>query len=198
MCVTMAQARETQGHALATLGAVGLVASLWSPWYSFRIPGSVLDQAVQSAQQYGVLAPIISQGAALVRQLGPIQVNAWQVFTATPAALLVVGVIAAGLSLLTLAGRATGVSRIVVRVGVAGLVISLYRLAVRPAPSDILHAAWGLDLALAANIAVIVGGLLGGMGEREHARAPATVEANPPPGAAAWPVATSVPPPRSG
>ena len=192
----MAQPRATNGHLLATFGAIGLTASLWSPWYSFRIPGSLLDQAAQSAQQYGILAPIISQGATVMRQLGPIHLNAWQVFTATPAALLVVAVIAGGLSLLTLAGRTTGVSRIVVQVGVAGLLVGLYRLAIRPAPSDVLHTAWGLYLALVASLTIVAGGLLAGVGEHQNARAAVTPDwANPTP--APLPAATSVPPPSS-
>jgi hypothetical protein len=189
--------RGTYGYALAALGSVGLIASLWQPWYSFTIPGATLDQAVQQSQQFGTLGPLISQGAELLRHLGPLHVTAWQVFTATPAALLVIGVIAGGLSMLALAGSATGVSRIVARVGVSGIAIAGYRFVVRPTQSDLLHPAWGLYLALGSAVILVAGGLIAAA--EQHRRDPASVTLDRPysePVAPSdWVTAGSVPPP---
>jgi hypothetical protein len=162
--------RATPGYLLAVLGSIGLTPSLWQLWYSFRVPGYALDQAVSSAGELGVLAPFIRQGAELLRTL-TFHVTAWQAYTTIPAVLLIVGVIGGGLSLLALAGSARGVARLVSCAGAVGVAAVLYRVAVRPAASDVIHIAWGLYLALAAAAAIVAGGLLAA--ENDRARSPA-------------------------
>lgn len=164
------------GYGLAALGSAGLAASLWLPWYSFQIPPGVLDQAVQSSRQFGILGPLVREGAELIRKLGPIHVTAWQVFHVMPALLLVVGVLGGGLSLLALTGRATGGARFVASVGLAGIVLTLYRYIERPAQSDVLHLAWGIYLALLGAACISAGGLIARAGERAGDRPAVTAD----------------------
>jgi hypothetical protein len=152
-----------------------LVGSLWAPWYHFQVPEAALNSAVQSAQQFGILGSIVSQGASLLRELGPLPVTAWQAFTFTPAVLLVVGVVAGGLALLALTERAVGVGRMIAVAGVCGVAIAGYRVVDRPGPSEFVHPAWGLYLALACAGAVLVGGLIAQAAENAEATAPARV-----------------------
>ena len=81
--------RTTPGLTLATLGSIGLIISLWQPWYSFTFPTAALDQLEQSSNQYGILGPLINQGAEIIRRLGTLHVTAWQAYTVIPAVLLV-------------------------------------------------------------------------------------------------------------
>ena len=192
----MEQERRVLGYGLAGLGSTGVVASLWLPWYGFQIPGTAIDQAVQTAHRFGVLGPLVHQGAELLRQLGPLHVTAWQVFTVTPAVLLAVGVVAGGLSALALTGRATGVARVVARVGVCAIALAVYRIVARPGQGDLLRTAWGLYLALIAGGAVLAGGLIAAAGERAEARAPLALESpEAAPTPVAWSTAHSVAPP---
>jgi hypothetical protein len=132
-----------------------------------------------------------------MRQLGALHVTAWQVFTTTPAVLLVVGVIAGGLALLTLAGNAVGLSRVVVWAGAVGLLFGLYRLEFRPGSGDFLEIGWGLYLALGATASIIAGGLLAGA-EHTIALMPQTADwVNQTAPAPAPSTVNSVPPPRA-
>ena len=156
----MSTRRETQGHTLSLAGAATLIVSLWLPWYSFRIPPAAFNYVDQIANQLGALGPLIRRGAQLVNQLGPLHVTAWQAFTATPAVLLVVGVVAGGLSLLVLTERAVETARMMVLAAVVGVVLVGYRIAVPPGQGDFVHPAWGIYLALAATVTILVGGMV--------------------------------------
>lgn len=168
----MVERRREYGYWLALLGSIGLIASLWQPWYSFQIPQSLLDQATQNAQQFGVLGPLIQRGAALISSLGPLHVTAWQVYTFTPGALLCVGVVGGGLSLLTVTGRAAGGARLVAGSGLIGIAFILYRFFVRE--TDLLHPAWGMYLGLLAAACIFAGGLIATTPERSQYRPPLT------------------------
>src|SRR5262249_9744675 len=149
------------GYVLAGLGSVALIGSLWRPWYSFRVPQALLDQAAQSAAQFGALAPLVRQSANLIGKLGPLHVTAWDISTVTPAVLVGIGVVGAGLSALMLTGRATGGARLVAWIGLAGIVLTLYRFIVRPDQSELLHPAWGIYVALIGAACMLAGGLRG-------------------------------------
>jgi hypothetical protein len=171
-----------------------LVASLWAPWYRLQIPQAALNAAVQNAQQFGILGPIVSQGASMLRELGPLHVTAWQAFTFAPAVLLVVGVVAGGLALLAVTDRAAGVAGLIAGAGLSGIAMSAYRIVVRPGLSGLLHPAWGLYLSLACSAAVLVGGLIARAAEDAETGTPvqATDGFH---GASPWPTASSVAPP---
>ncbi len=156
----MPTGRRPWAYAIAALGGLGLLRSLWLPWYSFQIPASVLDQAEQAGSHFGALAPLIQQGAEVMRQLGPQHLTAWDVFHQIDVALAIAGVVAAGLAGLALTGRATGVSPVIAVAGAVAASLIVYRLLKPPGPSEILHPAWGLWFALLGAGAVVAGGLL--------------------------------------
>jgi len=156
----MPTGRRPWAYAISALGGLGLLLSLWLPWYSFQIPATVLDQAEQAGSQFGALGPLIQQGADLLRQLGPQHLTAWDVFHQIDVALAVAGGLAAGLAALALTGRATGVSPVIAVAGAIAASLILCRLLKPPGPSEILHPAWGLWFALAGAGAVMAGGLL--------------------------------------
>lgn len=186
--------RRAFGYWLVVLATAGLLASLWAPWYRFRIPDAALNTAVQSAQQFGILGPIIRQGASLLRQLGPLHVTAWQAFTFTPAVLLVVGVVAGGLALLTLTERAADAARVIVVAGVCGVAMTAYRIVERPGASGLIQPAWGLYLALACTVATLIGGLIARAAEDAAVGIPAPVSSELP-ADSAWSTTSSFAPP---
>jgi hypothetical protein len=186
-----AERKSTPGLTLAALGSIGLIISLWEPWYSFSFPASALDQVEQSSSQYGVLGPLINQGAELIRRLGTLHVTAWQAYTFVPAALLAAGVVAGGLSLLTLSGRASSVPGVATKVGAAALAAVVYRMIDRPGNSDYFHIAWGMYLAVGCSLAVVAGGAMAAAGEKVALVVPVTPEPPPP----TWSTADSTAPP---
>ena len=158
--------RRTFGYWLAVLGAAGLIFSLWQSWYSFRIPGAVIDQAKQLAPQFGPIGSLIAQGAQIAQQLGTLHATAWQVYHVTPAILLLLGAVAGGLALLAITDRAESVGRIIAGAATIAAAIVLYRL-LSPAGSDgLLHPDWGIELALGSAAVALVGGLLSAAGEQ--------------------------------
>lgn len=144
----MATGRRTWAYPATALGSVGLAISLWLPWYSFRLPGALIDQAVQLSQQWGALGPIVRQGAEIARNLGPIHLSAWQVFQQVDIMLAIAAAAAGGLSLLTYSGRATGVERVITSAAVTALLTGAYRVLSPPGPGGFLHPAWGSYFAL--------------------------------------------------
>jgi len=190
----MSGERRAVGYGLVALAALGLLASIWAPWYRFQIPDAALNAAVQNAQQFGILGPIITQGAGMLKEIGPLHVTAWQAFTFSPAVLLVVGVVAGGLALLALTERAAGVAGVIAGAGMCGVAMAAYRIADRPGLTGLLHPAWGLYLSLASSVAVLVGGVIARGAEEAEARI--TVEVTGEfDGASPWTTTSSVPPP---
>jgi hypothetical protein len=193
----MATGRRTWAYSLAALGSAALTVSLWLPWYTFRLPTAIIDQAQQLAQQFGVLGPLIKQSADLVRSLGPIHLNAWQVFSQTDIVLVVAGAAAGGMALLTYTGRAAGVARLIAACGGLALALAAYRLASPPGPSGMLQPAWGGYVALVGAATVLVAGLLANAGEADRAASPPDLTVLDPSGP--WPTTVhSVAPPGSG
>jgi hypothetical protein len=161
--------RRTSGYWLAALGAAGLIFSLWQSWYSFRVPGSLVEQAKQLAPQFGPMGALIAQGAQFAQQLGTLHATAWQVYHVTPAILLLLGAVIGGLSLLAITERADAVGQIIAGAAMIAAAVVVYRL-ISPAGSDgLLHPAWGIELALGSAALALVGGLLSAAGEQTHA-----------------------------
>jgi hypothetical protein len=156
----MASGRRTWPHALAALGAAGLLVSLWLPWYSFTIPPSFIDQAEGVAGQFGVLAPLITQGAELARHLGELHVSGWRVLNQIDIVLALLAGIAGGAALASITARASGAGRLIAGAGTVALVLCAYRTIIPPGPAGLLHADSGVYVALACSVAVLAGGLL--------------------------------------
>jgi hypothetical protein len=189
----MATGRRTWAYPLAALGSGGLIASLWLPWYSFRIPGAILDQAERIGQQFGILAPLIRQGADAVRNLGAIHLTAWQVFQQVDIVLALAGAAAGAMALLAYTERASGVARLIAASGAIALGLAAYRIASPPGALDLLHPAWGAYVALAGAATMLVGGLLAHGDEIRQAMRPPDLPALD--HVAPWPTASSVAPP---
>ncbi|MGZ4173533.1 MAG: hypothetical protein ACXVQR_03545 [Solirubrobacteraceae bacterium] len=148
-------------YSLAALGSGGLLASLWLPWYTFRIPAAAINQAEQIGQQYGALGPLIRQAAEIARSLGPQHVTAWQVMHQADIFIAIAAAVAGCLALLVISGRAIGDGRLIATAGAVGLLVAAYRTFVPPGPSSLLHPAWGAWLAVASGALVVATGLLG-------------------------------------
>jgi hypothetical protein len=189
----VASASKTRGQLIAAIGGGALIASLWLPWYTFRLPSAALDYATNVAHQYGALAPLLQAGANMLRQLGPLHFTAWQVLTTTPAILLVCGALGGGLAALSFAGRAAGAERLS---GLAGLVaagLAGYRIVVPPGAGDFVHPTWGLYLALIAGLVLLAGSAVA---QRDIAEPQSEVTLDlTPPITPAWHAPRSVPPP---
>jgi hypothetical protein len=156
----MANGNRTKGQALAVAGGVGIAASLWLPWYTVNIPQAALNSVSQLSQQFGALGPLIRSGAQLISQLGPFHLTAWQVFTTTPAVLLVVAIIGGGLALLALTDRAGNTSQLTILAGAVGVGLVGYRIAVPPGQGGFVHPDWAIWLALVSSLAMVGGGAL--------------------------------------
>ena len=156
----MDSAQRFWAQVLATLGSGLLLVSLWLHWYSFRIPDSAISQAEHLAGQFGILGPYVDAAAQVVRRAGTLHLDAWQAFGQIDVALAVCGSMAALLAGLTVTGRASGAGRLMAWIGTAAAVLCLYRTVSPPGPSGLLHAAFGAYLALAAAVALVVGGTL--------------------------------------
>jgi hypothetical protein len=193
---------RTWGYGLAAVGALALLVALWLPWYSFQIPGWAIDRADALANNAGALGPLLHETATVARNLGVIHFTAWQALSQIDVALAGAASVAGVVSLLALSGRASGVQPVVLLAGLLGLVLSAYRVIAPPGPSELLHPAYGAYLALAAAVAVTVGGGLAGT-ETGHGTAaeyqlvldPAVPAPGQPPGPRS--MAGSVPPPGS-
>jgi hypothetical protein len=156
----MARESQSPGPLLASLGAGGALLSLWAPWYSFRIPQSVLNGADALAGQAGVLGPFIKQVTQAARVVGPLHLTAWDVFRQADVLLAVVAGVAVIFALLALTGRGTGTGRLIALGGGAIVVVAGYRVISPPGPSGLLHLMWGAYAAVACGVLAIVGGVL--------------------------------------
>jgi hypothetical protein len=181
---------------LATVGAAGLVASLWAPWYTFRIPAAAIAGAAQLSSQFGAFGPLVQEGANLLHNLGPIQLTAWDVLKQVPIMLILTGGAGGGLAMLALTGRAQGAGRLVAWAGGVALAFAAFRTLVVPYPTSGVHATWGAYMAVLCAAALLVGGLFGYVGEESES------SWTPPPGFGEhaplpFSPADSVPPPSS-
>lgn len=151
--------RQRGSSSCAAIGSAVLVVSLWLPWYRFQIPDALLNQAVQAAQQFGILGPLLQQSAEVLRSLGPQHVDAWQVFSQTDVVLVVCGMVAGCLALLVYTERAAGVAGLIAAAGTIAFLVALHRVLSPPGPDGLLHPLFGAYLALAGSALIIAGGL---------------------------------------
>src|SRR5207245_688601 len=118
------QARSgNHGQAIAAAGGAGLAISLWLPWYTIDIPQSALNTVAEMSRQFGALGGLVRSGTALLSQLGPFHVTAWQAFSTVPEVLLVIAIIGGGLALMALSDRAGSTSQLTLLAGVVGAVL---------------------------------------------------------------------------
>ncbi len=195
----MPMGRRMWAYSLAALGSGGLLASLWLPWYTFRIPAAAINQAEQIGQQYGALGPLIRQAAEIARSLGPQHVSAWQVMHQADIFIAIAAAVAGCLALLVISGRAIGDGRLIATAGGVGLLVAGYRTFVPPGPSSLLHPAWGAWLAVASGALVVATGLLGAGADDEPQWTPPPLpswgEAESPEPPVGWTTSGSVAPP---
>jgi hypothetical protein len=150
----------TPGHVLAAAGGAGLAASLWLPWYTIDIPQAALNSVTQLSQQFGALGNLIRSGAALISQLGPFHLTAWDSYKTVPAVLLVVAIIGGGLAVLALSDRAGNTAQLTALAGSVATALVGYRIAVPPGQGGFVHPAWGIYLALVSAGAMLAGGFV--------------------------------------
>ena len=192
----MSPPRRNWSYWLASVGAAGLVGSLWAPWYTFRIPAAAFAGAEQLSGQFGAFGPLVREGANLLHNLGPLNLTAWQVLQQVPIVLVLAGGAGGGLALLALTDRARGAGRLVAWAGGVALAFAAFRTFVVPYPTSGLHAAWGAYTAVVSAVALLVGGLFGYVAEESES------SWTPTPGfgeqaSVPWSPAESVPPPSS-
>ncbi len=189
--------RRQLGFGVAAVGSASLIFSLWQPWFDFRLPDLIIQQAEQVAHSVGMLAPAVRRAAQVAQRLGTVHVNSWQLLTTTPAVLLVIGVVAGGLSTLALSGRAIGVARVVAGAAAIGVAVALYRIVKPPGMSGMLAPGWGLELALGSAVAVLAGGLLAVADDNRAPDTfePATITLSGDSDQGMWPTPPSVAPP---
>jgi hypothetical protein len=169
--------RETDrigiGHLIALFASAGLIVALFRPWYSLHIPPELFQAVVGSASSLGIDPQRLSQASAMVAQqlaAHPPTVNAWQAFEYVDVALACICAAVASLTLarLLLPGASLpGLHKLVSGLGLVATALVVYRIAVHPGPGDTFagHALLRLEngawLALAAAVAIAVGGRLG-------------------------------------
>jgi peptidoglycan/LPS O-acetylase OafA/YrhL len=83
--------------------------------------------------------------------------SAWQTFTATPAVLVVIGAIAATVSILELSDRTGDASQIVALSGAVTVALVGYRIASSPGAGAV-HASWGVYLAFTFGVMMLISG----------------------------------------
>lgn len=159
---------------LSGLGSAALIAGMWAPFYHFDLGAlsPFFQQLGSQAQQFGVLAPYISAGAAALSHAGFYDLTAWTVFDSLKIVWLGLGGIALALTMLSYTGRARGVGRLIASAGALAFALVLYRILHRPLPHGIMALGWGAWLMLLAAAAIVAGGRLydGSAEEAELAR----------------------------
>jgi hypothetical protein len=142
------------------LGAAGLLAALFMPWYRLAIPDELLSEVNAAAQELGEFGPLLSQGLA---GLDPIRATAWQAFGYADVVLAGLAVAVLGAAAVRLAGGPSGVW--IARLGAVAAGLVLFKLASPPGASpelseQLLEPEPGLFLALASALAIAAGGAL--------------------------------------
>ncbi|HTB49978.1 MAG TPA: hypothetical protein VK701_03300 [Solirubrobacteraceae bacterium] len=160
------------GSLISAIGAALLAVSVFLPWYGVSLTASGAASAQQAlnnvAQQYGN-ATFQTQAKALGLGFGAFTghqlttLSAHQALKYLDVILLILAAIAFLAALLRLAGEPiqTGGGQIAL-VGLLATVCVLFRMVERPAPLEqifSLSLSWGIWLALASSVAVVVGSL---------------------------------------
>ena len=165
----MTQDRSARGSAISALGAAVLAVSVFLPWYAVSLTASGVASAQQSlnavAQQYGNTAFQSAASGLSVRfgslaghQLGTL--SAHDALKYLNILLLILAAVALVASLLHLVDAPQPPRGQVALVGVLAGICVLFRMLVPPAPSEAVIAlslSWGIWLALAGSVAVVLG-----------------------------------------
>jgi hypothetical protein len=167
---TMVEDRRRLGSLISAIGAALLAVSVFLPWYGVTLTASGAASARQAldnvAQQYGnatfqTQAKAIGLGFGAFTDHQLTTLSAHQALKYLNVILLILAAIAFLAALLRLAGIQTGGGQIAF-VGLLATVCVLYRMVERPAPLEgvfSLSLSWGIWLAFASSVAVVVGGL---------------------------------------
>jgi hypothetical protein len=171
---TMVEDRLRLGSLISTIGAALLAVSVFLPWYGVTLTAGGAASAQQAldnvAQQYGnatfqTQAKVIGLGFGAFAGHQVTTLSAHQALKYLDVILLMLAAIAFLAALLRLAGGRgsiqTGGSQIAI-VGLLATVCVLFRMVERPAPLGevfSLSLSWGIWLALASSVAVVVGSL---------------------------------------
>jgi len=154
------------GQWIAALGAVGLLATLFRPWYELNLPEQLLSEADALAPRMGELGPLLTEGLAELERAGPLTVTAWQVFESADLVLagLAVAVLAV-VALGTAGGRASGLGVWIARLGTAAAGLVLFKLLSPPGASpqlteQLLDPQPAVYLALVCAMAITAGGAI--------------------------------------
>jgi hypothetical protein len=171
---TMVEDHLRLGSLISAIGAALLAVSVFLPWYGVTLTASGAASAQQAlnsvAQQYGnstfqAQAKVVGLGFGAFSGHQLATLSAHQTLKYLNVILLILAAIAFLVALLRLAGISepswTGGSQIAF-VGLLATVCVLFRMVERPAPLEevfSLSLGWGIWLALASSVAVVIGSL---------------------------------------
>jgi hypothetical protein len=160
------------GHYVAAAGAIGLIVSLFLPWYSLNLPPGARE--VLDAETENLPEAIRELGRSFVEEiLGGIGGTAWEVFSSVDVILLVCAVLVLAMSLFvmitggasTLLGPAT-TGRAIGLVGTGAAVLIVVKILDQPGPNVLLDVDYGAYVALGAAAAIAFGGWSAGESAR--------------------------------
>lgn len=170
----MVEDRLRLGSLISAVGAALLAVSVFLPWYGVTLTASGAASAQQAlnnvAQQYGnstfqTQAKVIGLGFGAFTGHQLTTLSAHQALKYINVILLILAAIAFLVTLLRLAGASesiqTGGSQVAF-VGLLATVCVLFRMVERPAPLEgvfSLSLSWGIWLALAGSVAIVIGSL---------------------------------------
>lgn len=170
----MVEDRLRLGSLIAAVGAALLAVSVFLPWYGVTLTASGAASAQQAlnsmAQQYGnatfqTQAKVIGSGFSAFSGHQVTTLSADQALKYLNVILLILAAIACLVALLRLAGASepgqTGGGQVAF-VGLLATVCVLFRMIERPAPLEeafSLSLTWGIWLALAGSVAIVIGSL---------------------------------------
>jgi hypothetical protein len=153
-----------RGHYVAAVGAIGLIVSLFLPWYSLNLPPGA--QEAIDAETERLPEGIRELGRSFVEEiLEGVGGTAWEVFSSVDIVLLVCAVLVLVLSLSaiitrgasTMLGPATTARAIgLLGTGAAGLIV--VKMLDQPGPNVLLEVDYGPYVALGAAAAIAFGG----------------------------------------
>jgi hypothetical protein len=170
----MVEDRLRLGSLISAVGAALLAVSVFLPWYGVTLTANGVTSAQQAlnnvAQQYGnatfqTQAKVIGLGFSAFTGHQVTTLSAHQALKYLNVILLILAAIAFLLALLRLAGDSessqTGGGQVTF-VGLLATVCVLFRMVERPAPLEgvfSLSLSWGIWLALAGSVAIVIGSL---------------------------------------
>ncbi len=162
------------GSLISAIGAALLAVSVFLPWYGVTLTASGAASARQAlnnvAQQYGnatfqTQAKVIGLGFGAFTGHQVTTLSAHQALKYLNVILLILAAIAFLIALLRLAGASETIQaggNQLAFVGLLATVCVLFRMVERPAPQETffsLSLSWGVWLALASSVAVVIGSL---------------------------------------